>query len=90
MNARVAGVLLALLFPIAKHIRDEKLRRQYYLMQAITLIGAVVGAKLSVLVGDCHIVCGSAFVIGGAPGVGKSRASVALAEQERYTANGLG
>jgi len=48
------GVLLALAFPVARHIRDEKLRRQYYLMQIITLIGAVVGAKLSVLVGDCH------------------------------------
>ena len=34
----------------------------------------------SVLVGDCHIVRGSVFVIGGAPGVGKSRAGVALAE----------
>jgi hypothetical protein len=33
-----------------------------------------------VLVGDCHIVRGSVFVIGGPPGVGKSRASVALAE----------
>jgi len=33
-----------------------------------------------VLAGDCHIVRGSVFVIGGAPGVGKSRASVALAE----------
>jgi hypothetical protein len=33
-----------------------------------------------VLVGDCHVVRGSVFVIGGAPGVGKSRASVALAE----------
>jgi hypothetical protein len=33
-----------------------------------------------VLVGDCHIVRGSVFVIGGAPGVGKSRAGVALAE----------
>ena len=33
----------------------------------------------SVLVGDCHIVKGAVFVIGGAPGVGKSRASVALA-----------
>jgi CHC2 zinc finger/AAA domain len=33
-----------------------------------------------VLVGDCHIVKGSVFVMGGAPGVGKSRASVALAE----------
>ena len=33
-----------------------------------------------ILIGDCHIVRGSVFVIGGAPGVGKSRASVALAE----------
>ena len=33
-----------------------------------------------VLVGDNHITRGSVFVIGGAPGVGKSRASVALAE----------
>ena len=32
-----------------------------------------------VLVGDCHIVRGSVFVIGGAPGVGKSRGAVALA-----------
>jgi hypothetical protein len=32
-----------------------------------------------VLVGDCHIVRGCVFVIGGAPGVGKSRASVTLA-----------
>lgn len=32
-----------------------------------------------VLVGENHIVRGSVFVIGGAPGVGKSRASVALA-----------
>ena len=31
------------------------------------------------LVGDCHIVKGNVFVIGGAPGVGKSRAAVALA-----------
>jgi len=33
-----------------------------------------------VLIGDCHVVKGSVFVVGGAPGVGKSRASVALAE----------
>ena len=32
-----------------------------------------------VLVGDCHIVRGAVFVIGGAPGVGKSRGGVALA-----------
>jgi hypothetical protein len=34
----------------------------------------------SVLVGDNHIVKGSVFVIGGAPGVGKSRAGTGLAE----------
>jgi phosphatidylglycerol:prolipoprotein diacylglycerol transferase len=49
-----AGLLLALLFPVTKHIRNPKLRQQYYLMQVITIIGAVVGAKLSVLVGDYH------------------------------------
>jgi hypothetical protein len=32
-----------------------------------------------VLVGDCHIVRGSVFVIGGAPSVGKSRSTVYLA-----------
>ena len=31
-----------------------------------------------ILIGDCHIVRGSVYVIGGAPGVGKSLASVAL------------
>jgi len=34
----------------------------------------------SLLVGDCHIVKGSVFVLGGPPGVGKSRAALALAE----------
>jgi len=33
-----------------------------------------------VLVGDCHIVRGSMFVIAGPPGVGKSRGAVALGE----------
>jgi predicted ATP-dependent serine protease len=31
------------------------------------------------MVGDCHIMRGNAFVIGGAPGVGKSRGLMALA-----------
>src|SRR5438128_1552538 len=31
------------------------------------------------LVGDCHVMRGETFVIGGEPGVGKSRASTALA-----------
>ena len=39
-----------------------------------------IPAPGTMLVGDCHVVRGSVFAIGGAPGVGKSRASVALAE----------
>lgn len=48
------GVLVALAFPVTRHIRQERQRRQYYLLQVITIIGAVIGAKLSVLVGDYH------------------------------------
>jgi len=48
------GVIIALAFPVARHIRDPRLRRQYYLLQGITLLGALVGAKLSVLFGDYH------------------------------------
>jgi len=49
-----AGVLIALAFPIARHIREQRLRRQYYLLQIITLVGAIIGAKISVLIGDYH------------------------------------
>ena len=45
------AVALALLFPVAKHLRGDE-RRSYYTLQAITLLGAVLGAKLSVLLGD--------------------------------------
>lgn len=48
------AVLLALAFPVARHIRGQQARRQYYLLQTITLVGAVIGAKLSVLIGDHH------------------------------------
>ena len=48
------GLLLALLFPVARHLRERSLRNQYYLLQGITLIGAVFGAKISVLIGDYH------------------------------------
>jgi len=48
------GVLIAIAFPVARHIRGKGLRRQYYLLQGFTLLGAVVGAKLSVLFGDVH------------------------------------
>lgn len=46
------GVLIALAFPVTRHIRERRLRRQYYLLQGITLLGAVMGAKVSVLIGD--------------------------------------
>ncbi len=48
------GALMALAFPVVRHIHEQRLRRQYYLLQAITLLGAIVGAKLSVLFGDYH------------------------------------
>jgi prolipoprotein diacylglyceryltransferase len=46
------GLALALLFPVTKHLRKREDRRSYYTLQMITLVGAVVGAKLSVLLGD--------------------------------------
>ncbi len=46
------AVLIALAFPVTKHLREEHLRRQYYFLQGVTLLGAVAGAKLSVLIGD--------------------------------------
>jgi phosphatidylglycerol---prolipoprotein diacylglyceryl transferase len=47
-----ASVTIALAFPVTRHIREDRLRRQYYILQGITLLGAVVGAKFSVLFGD--------------------------------------
>jgi hypothetical protein len=44
----------------------------------------------AVLVGDFHIVRGAVFVIGGAPGVGKSRAGVALAVSGASGSNWFG
>jgi phosphatidylglycerol:prolipoprotein diacylglycerol transferase len=48
------GLLIALAFPVTRHIREQRLRRQYWLLQSITFFGAILGAKLSVLVGDYH------------------------------------
>lgn len=48
------GVALAVAFPAAKHIRDKSLRSQYYFLQGLTVIGAIFGAKISVLIGDYH------------------------------------
>ena len=45
------GLLLALLYPVASHLGGGE-KRRYYLLQAITLAGAIVGAKVVVLMGD--------------------------------------
>lgn len=47
----LAGLLLLFLYPVAGHLAGAD-KRRYYLLQAITLAGAVVGAKLVVLMGD--------------------------------------
>lgn len=44
----------------------------------------------TLLIGDNHIVRGAVFVIGGAPGIGKSRSSVALAEAGATSMDWLG
>jgi len=46
------GILIMLVFPITKDICDPELKRSYYKIQLVTLFGAIVGSKLSVLVGD--------------------------------------
>jgi len=46
------GFALALGFPLTKHMQDPRDRRRYYILQGITLLGALAGAKLAVLMGD--------------------------------------
>jgi phosphatidylglycerol:prolipoprotein diacylglycerol transferase len=46
------ALAVGLLFPVARHITNRKNRRQYYVLQGITLVGALVGAKLAFLIGE--------------------------------------
>jgi phosphatidylglycerol---prolipoprotein diacylglyceryl transferase len=48
------SIMLALFFPVTGHLRQKSHRAQYYFLQGITLLGAVFGAKISVLFGDYH------------------------------------
>lgn len=48
----VLALLLGSLFPVTKHIRETSLRRQYYVLQGITLVSAIVGAKLTFVVAE--------------------------------------
>jgi prolipoprotein diacylglyceryltransferase len=57
-NERVYSVIVAasfaLLFihPASKTIADPSMRRRYHKVQLVTLLGAIVGAKLALLMGD--------------------------------------
>lgn len=56
MNPAYAGMVLLgmfilLLFPVTRNF-DSDQKRRYYVIQAITLVAAVLGAKLAVLMGD--------------------------------------
>ena len=45
------ALALALLYPVSRHLGADD-RRRYHVLQAITLVGAIVGAKLAALMGD--------------------------------------
>jgi prolipoprotein diacylglyceryltransferase len=47
----IAAILLALFFPVSAHMAGDD-RRRYWRVQIATLIGAGVGAKVVVLMGD--------------------------------------
>jgi len=51
VNALVA-LAVALLLPSARRTVPAPLRRRYSLLQLVTLLGAIVGAKLAMLAGD--------------------------------------
>jgi len=48
----LAGLLLAAIFPASRGIADPVERTKYRWIQALTLIGALLGAKLAAIVGD--------------------------------------
>lgn len=48
----LAGLALAALFPSGAVFHEQAVRRKYQRIQIATLIGALVGAKLAVIVGD--------------------------------------
>ena len=46
------GIAFIFLFPLTRDFESKREKSQYYYLQLITLLGAVVGAKLAVLMGD--------------------------------------
>jgi phosphatidylglycerol:prolipoprotein diacylglycerol transferase len=50
--AVLLAVAVVLFFPVTRNILDPRDRRKYYQLQALMVIGAVIGAKLAVLFGE--------------------------------------
>jgi len=48
----ILGIGLTLAFPLTRHFENPADRERYYVMQAITAVCAVLGAKLAVVLGD--------------------------------------
>jgi len=48
----VLGFALTLSFPVTKHFADSRDRKRYYAIQIVTIVAAVLGAKLAVVLGD--------------------------------------
>ena len=47
-----AGFLFIFLFPLTRDFDSPQEKSQYYYLQLVTLVGAVIGAKFAVLMGD--------------------------------------
>src|ERR1019366_8614534 len=47
-----ASFALLFVFPASKTIADPAMRRRYHLVQIATLLGAIAGAKVALLMGD--------------------------------------
>jgi len=48
----VLGFALTLSFPLTKHFADARDRKRYYTIQIVTIVAAVIGAKIAVVLGD--------------------------------------
>jgi phosphatidylglycerol:prolipoprotein diacylglycerol transferase len=48
----LAALAVGALFPVMQDIRESRERRQYVMLQGITLLGAAIGCKLAVLFGE--------------------------------------
>ncbi len=46
------GLLLMIFFPSTRHYENQEDRRRYRILQMVTLVAAIIGAKLSALMGD--------------------------------------